>query len=443
MSDITHVIIREVLYAFPLCAMFDLAFSDKMKYSKIKNTAIFFLYGVLAVEMQVLLEQILPNKNALLISLFTCIAFVFLLSLLTSASIKKVVFVVFLLANTLDNIKSISMLISTFVLKDTTYVPVYVYYFSYILVTLVVMTSMYFMFKYVLMPLIQISKGFVFWNYLWLIPTSFYIIYQIAILPKYQVITSSSLITVNDFLIPIAWFGCTFMSHWIIIQSVSKTIDEIQLKESLHVAAAQLDMQAEMYNKIRSNIDEARRDRHDLRHHLIAMESYISRTDYGGAQSYIEQLIGTLGKESVAILCENYAAASIINHYKQLCIKNQIEFFSDLNIPEKLLVPDNELCVVVGNLLENAYEACIRQTGLVKRISVLARMSGKNMLSITVKNTHDGLILHTADGKLLSAKRHTEGIGTASVASVAEKYNGYAKFEYTDKEFKASVFLNP
>lgn len=110
------------------------------------------------------------------------------------------------------------------------------------------------------------------------------------------------------------------------------------------------------------------------------------------------------------------------------------------------VIPETEFCVLLGNLLENALDAC--QTGRPESetsqpfIRVCAIQTGTSTLSITVDNT--SVFKPTwINEKLVSTKAAGSGIGTESIRMIAEQYRGDARFEWKDGVFYASVMLNP
>ncbi|MEG1505042.1 MAG: GHKL domain-containing protein, partial [Lachnospiraceae bacterium] len=69
------------------------------------------------------------------------------------------------------------------------------------------------------------------------------------------------------------------------------------------------------------------------------------------------------------------------------------------------------------------------------------RMKTPKMMIILVDNTYAGEIIREK-GVYASSKRAGNGIGIASICSLAEKYHGIAKFDYDGSLFHASVMLN-
>ena len=101
---------------------------------------------------------------------------------------------------------------------------------------------------------------------------------------------------------------------------------------------------------------------------------------------------------------------------------------------------ESDVCVVIGNLLENALEACIGQQG--PYIRAVTRLKGDSGLTIIVDNTAPGPPVTDSDGNLLSTKGDTRGIGTRSIRYIARQYDGKADFQWENGMFMASVFLN-
>ena len=96
-----------------------------------------------------------------------------------------------------------------------------------------------------------------------------------------------------------------------------------------------------------------------------------------------------------------------------------------------------DLCVLVGNLLDNAIEAC-QKIDKQKRIQVSFKQEG-NFLNVIIKNTYidekNNDLLTTKDNKL------NHGYGIKSVRSIVEKYEGTFKIIKNNGYFIVSVLL--
>lgn len=79
-----------------------------------------------------------------------------------------------------------------------------------------------------------------------------------------------------------------------------------------------------------------------------------------------------------------------------------------------------DLCMVLGNLLENALRASERLPEAMRRVSVICHMLSPAMMGLIVENRYDGQ-LSRREGKLLSTSHPGFGTGLLSVETVSEK----------------------
>lgn len=123
--------------------------------------------------------------------------------------------------------------------------------------------------------------------------------------------------------------------------------------------------------------------------------------------------------------------------------KNGISMQVTIQMADPPVIPETEFCVLVGNLLENAVDACADTDAEIQSfIRLHVVQTGSSMLSITADNTSSGSPNWSGD-KLLSTKHSGYGIGTESIRMIAERYSGDARFRWKDGIFYASVMLNP
>ena len=117
-----------------------------------------------------------------------------------------------------------------------------------------------------------------------------------------------------------------------------------------------------------------------------------------------------------------------------------IKFEEKLQFPEKLNFPIVELCGLVGNLLENAVEACQRQKDSNNRSIFVAGRLLNDQLTFVVDNTFDGK-LRTSGKRYLSSKRTGFGLGLASVQETVTRHGGVINLYSDSKGFHAEVSL--
>lgn len=189
---------------------------------------------------------------------------------------------------------------------------------------------------------------------------------------------------------------------------------------------------------ITRNEEITRKQRHDLRHQLVVIKELAGDTN-PTLTEYLDSLIHSI-PHAPKKYCENKAVNSIISHYGAICANESIALETKLNVPESEdSVLDNDLCLVFGNMIENAIEACRRldNDGCFIRLSADIRYK---TLIITMDNSFDGHF-KIRDGKYLSSKRNDFGIGLSSIQSIAQKYGGDTEFVAKNGVFQSSLYF--
>lgn len=305
-------------------------------------------------------------------------------------------------------------------------------------VELVLAVPVYFYMKVIYTPAVEKEPAGIEWRYLWLIPATFYVIWyyifygntmlnslEIALKPKNAVILF--IINIGEILV-----------YYVVAQLILEQNKILELKEHNH----QLTMQTVQYENLKEKITEARRAKHDVRHHIALMKEYLSRGDYGALADYLDRYDMSLPDDSVIQFCRNTAANTVLLYFAQQAKNENIDYIVKTDIPQNISIRDTDISVLFGNLLENALDACRAENECNKKIIIRAGFTG-DTLCITVDNTYTGVLKYGLNGALASTKHRGLGLGTQSVKSIAEQYGGVCRFEAKDGMFYASVLLSP
>lgn len=213
-----------------------------------------------------------------------------------------------------------------------------------------------------------------------------------------------------------------------------------QLDLEVGLMETQIEEQKKHYQTLLKNMEAMKVQRHDLRHQLAVIRSYSEAGDHRHLTDYLDTLTAQIPSEQKTVYCENMAVNAIVSHYAAIAEENGIECSIRLAVPEHLeQITDSSLCVIFGNLLENAIDACTRMTEGARFIRLMSRVQYK-ILTITMDNSFDGNLTRR-NGRLVSSKRDDYGIGTGSVAAVAARHSGSASFEADGRVFLSSVYV--
>lgn len=204
-------------------------------------------------------------------------------------------------------------------------------------------------------------------------------------------------------------------------------------------AQHQMELRDEQYHRITETIQGTRRLRHDIKHHILMVQSLLSEGDIAKAEAYLNEYLDTVNQYSVMNLCSNLIINMVVSHYYTLAKENHIDFTLHINVPKQLPIQDSDLSVLLGNLLENAIAAASSASENLCKIELNMIVAGKTLV-VTIDNGFGGKLSYE-NGEYQSTKLNHRAFGLKSITAIAEKYNGCAEFTHEDMVFHSSVML--
>ena len=186
--------------------------------------------------------------------------------------------------------------------------------------------------------------------------------------------------------------------------------------------------------------EEVKAARHDLRQHLNVIWAYLDKHNIDGLKDYLTVYEKSLPPDVRQTFTKNFALNVVCTHYAEEARKYEIDYDVELDMPERLSMNESEVCALLGNLLENAVEACRKVRRSAPFIRVRCAWEDGHIV-FAVDNSCEQEPAWK-DGRLLSSKRAGSfGTGTWTIQRTAERSGGMAKFTYQNNVFYASVFL--
>jgi signal transduction histidine kinase len=204
-----------------------------------------------------------------------------------------------------------------------------------------------------------------------------------------------------------------------------------------------LDSQKKQYETLSENIQRTRVAKHDFRHRMTVLRGFLEAGDADGMRKCLNGTAESFGNGTISAICANFEVSAVTAHYMATAETLGIKIKADLDIPARIHgVSDGDLCVLLGNMLENAVEACERmKSGDVEKFIRLRSRTKDGSLTLVMKNSFDGAVKR--DGCVfLSMKRDGEGLGLSSIRAIVEKYGGDMKCEAGTDVFDISLWLN-
>ncbi len=176
--------------------------------------------------------------------------------------------------------------------------------------------------------------------------------------------------------------------------------------------------------------------RHDYRHHIQAMKIHAASGEYEEIARYLDMLDDDLTNVETVVKTGNRMADAILNSKLSLAAEKEITVKAEAKIPVSLTVSELDLCIIIGNLLDNAIDACMELPASERLIRVYMEMKG-NYLYLSLLNTAGG----RKKRGFKSTKGKGRGLGLRRIDSTVRKYGGYVTRASEDNAFSTEILL--
>ena len=303
-----------------------------------------------------------------------------------------------------------------------------------IIISAICFPFMYMLWKKYIVPVVKTDNRRQ-WRQAWIIPIIFSIVslaycennFEITYMRLNQVIARFTLS-----------IGVVIVS---VMQFSNMNTEEkfVRAEEKAKRSKMLIDMKSEQYNMITEKIEKTRKSRHDIHHHINVVYQLAKENKIEQLIEYLEEYNKIDSTKEPMVYCNNSTVDAILNHYILLAKDNGIEVHLNVALPEELKIRDTDLCIVIGNLLENAIEASEKEEN--KRIKLRINRSNE-YICMLVSNLYNGEIKKGHSG-YYSRKREFKdtGIGLSSVSAVVEKYDGRMEIDHTNGEFNVFIMM--
>ncbi len=152
-----------------------------------------------------------------------------------------------------------------------------------------------------------------------------------------------------------------------------------KIKNDKRVAEYQRELIETHYAEVETMYKQMRRWRHDYRNHIAAMKAYAENGNLDAIKKYLDELDTDLNTVDTVIKTGNAMADAILNSKISLAKSKGIEVKATAHIPVALKISDLDLCVIIGNLFDNAIDASVALPEGNRIIRVYMDMKGTQL----------------------------------------------------------------
>lgn len=200
------------------------------------------------------------------------------------------------------------------------------------------------------------------------------------------------------------------------------------------------DVQRKDYVQLRAYMEQTARERHDFQHIVGTLQVMMRERRFQEAEEFCDAYFREdRTHRSRMDYCENPAVNALLNYYSAIADNSGVKLNVSSVVPEHLRISDADLCMLIGNLLNNAVQAAETVPENMRVIDLDLEKEEGGALYLSMVNPYAGERVKI-NGQYRSQKKNG-GIGLKSVMQITEKYHGQARFRDADGVFYTSVML--
>ncbi len=234
--------------------------------------------------------------------------------------------------------------------------------------------------------------------------------------------------------------GLAMMAAGLLVFGMDRIDREDQAKEQYQSQVMYYQMMEEQYSQME-------RLRHDMKNHMIALDNLMRNHQWEQADRYRMEMAKAGGIAVEDEVTGSLVIDALLYHKRKQAADKGIRWQCDAKLPANCPIKEIDLCIMIGNILDNALEACIMlpenswtDTAGNKPFIHVFIGTIKKCLFLEVKNSAD-----LADGQKADQHRKKEpgkhGLGLGNMKASAANYNGVVHMEAENNQFTISILL--
>ncbi|MGY3314410.1 two-component system sensor histidine kinase AgrC [Peribacillus simplex] len=216
-------------------------------------------------------------------------------------------------------------------------------------------------------------------------------------------------------------------------------IDKFQFMHENTQLQHQMDYQDANYEKVVHSFKSIKRIIHDTNQQFLYIEECIKRNELTTALEHIKTTLNKVEGAYQRVNTGNLVIDALVTNTLSIGQANGIRIDTKINLCSQVVHIDRyDLCVVIGNMLDNAIEASKKSKVAEDRYILIKIHSTESTLLIHIMNHMENEVAH-----LNSQKSNPEfhGIGLTNIARICDKYGGHMTIETKHKVFHNMVLL--
>lgn len=207
------------------------------------------------------------------------------------------------------------------------------------------------------------------------------------------------------------------------------------------IARYQGDLLSTHYAEVENMYNQTRGWRHDYRNHIQVLKNYADLGDLEAIKAYLGDLEEDLSTVDLALKTGNRMTDIILNSKISLARSREIQVWADAHVPVTLTISGVDLCIILGNLFDNAIEACAQLPKEERMIRIYMDMKNTQLYISLTNTTAQKKQQRRENGRFDSTKGRGRGYGLVRIDTIIERYQGYIRRGSEDGAFTTEILL--
>lgn len=221
---------------------------------------------------------------------------------------------------------------------------------------------------------------------------------------------------------------------YIIRYILNKLIDK-------RISNYQNDLISKHYNEVENIYKQMRGWRHDYHNHIQLMKAYLKLGKYEDMDKYLTELDKDLTSIDTVLKTGNLMVDAILNSKLSMAISQGIKINAKARVPKNIKVSDLDLCIIIGNLLDNAMEGAMKLENPEDRFIRVYIREMKGQIYISVTNSFGGQVKKNNKEYITTKLGINHGFGLKRIDSIVNKYGGFVNRQNEEEVFATEIIL--
>jgi len=181
---------------------------------------------------------------------------------------------------------------------------------------------------------------------------------------------------------------------------------------------------------------------HDFHNHIEALHRYLVSDQAAEAVRYLEGLRTPIEAVTQSVWTGDEAADYLLSSRQALAASRQIQIRYYIEYPRHTNIRSIDLVAILGNLLDNAFEAVEGTEGELRFVDLTIRRIHEMLIIKLVNGCQKAPVIAEGEVKTTKQDKELHGWGLKSIRTAAERYDGTVETEYENNRFCTVVTLS-